>query len=139
MKKGYSVVFGDVPSLLDDIKSTFDRESTVDDGYGYKKSAYEVIMNEIENADVLILDDIGAEKATDWATEKIYSIVNNRYNAQKAVIVTSNFDGEGLIQHYGGFRGRRIVSRFEEEGGQMLCVGKRDLRSQNRLKTVSKP
>ena len=139
LKKGYSVVFGDVPSLLDDIKSTFDRESTVDDGYGYKKSAYEVIMNEIENADVLILDDIGAEKATDWATEKIYSIVNNRYNAQKAVIVTSNFDGEGLIQHYGGFRGRRIVSRFEEEGGQMLCVGKRDLRSQNRLKTVSKP
>ncbi len=133
LNKGYSVIFGDVPSLLDDIKSTFNQNATVDDGFGYKKSAYDAIMAELEKVDLLVLDDIGAEKGTDWAIERLYAIINNRYNAQKAVLATSNYDAKGLIDYYkGDFRGMRITSRFEEMG-EMVLIGGGDRRLLNKL------
>lgn len=128
-KEGYSVVFGDVPSLLDDIKATFEKCSTVEDNLGYEKSAYESIITELENVDLLVLDDIGAEYASQWAMERLYSIVNNRYNAQKAILATSNFDAKGLEEHYkGDFRSQRIISRFMEMG-KLILVGLEDKRT----------
>lgn len=121
LNKGISVIFGDVPSLLEDVKSTFTQNATLDDGFGYKKSAYDAIIDELCNVDMLILDDLGAENSTEWATERIYSIVNNRYNAAKPIIATSNYDANGLMKHYkGDFRGSLIVSRFREMGKVIL-------------------
>lgn len=42
-------------------------------------------------ADLLVLDDLGREKVTDWASERLYVLVNERYNAQRPTVVTSNY------------------------------------------------
>ena len=107
LRQGKSVVFGDVPTLLDELKSTFDDNA---------KSTFKDLMNILSNVDVLILDDFGSEKPSDWAAEKLYTIINNRYNSNKTLIITSNFTIAELKNYYGSSndekKGGRIVSRI---------------------------
>jgi len=44
----------------------------------------------LEKASVVVLDDLGKEKATDWAAERLYVLVESRYSACKATIATTN-------------------------------------------------
>lgn len=80
-----TVIFGDMPSLLTDIKGTFGTGKTSE------------LLERMIGVDLLVLDDIGAEKVTDWSAEQLYLLINGRYNGDKPVIVTSNFDFKGLI------------------------------------------
>lgn len=101
-----SVVFGDVPSLLDRIKRTFD-------GKGNLESVYK----KFAKCDLLVLDDIGAGHMTPWSVGQIYQILNERYNTDKLVIATSNLDLDGLanfLGKYDSFGGKRIASRLSE-------------------------
>lgn len=110
--KGKSVVFGDVPSLLADLKATFGKGGTED------------LLNRYCDCNLLILDDIGAGKVTDWNVGVLYQIINARYNADKLTIATSNCDFNGLEDvltvrdSYGrivdALTGKRIVSRLKE-------------------------
>lgn len=104
LRDGRRVKFFDMPGLLDRIKSTFDaKESTAD------------FVDEICTADLLILDDMGAEKVTEWSVEQLYLIVNRRYNANRPLVATSNFDFNGLNRRLGGDNtSQRIVSRLQE-------------------------
>jgi len=53
-------------------------------------------MERALRADLLILDDLGAEKPTEWALEKIYQLVNLRYESLRPVIATTNLDLNSL-------------------------------------------
>lgn len=102
-----TVIFGDVPELLEEIKRTFDKENT---------SAADVVARYCE-CDLLILDDMGTGKITDWALTQLYRIINARYSTNKPMIVTSNFDLEGLNKRLASadsFSAKRIVSRLSE-------------------------
>ena len=69
----------------------------------------------LQAADVLILDDLGVENPTAWVAERMYVIINARYNGQKPVIVTSNFTLDGLISRFADeITGTRIVSRLKQ-------------------------
>lgn len=57
---------------------------------------------------LLIIDDIGSEKITDWVEETLYAIVNKRYEDVLPTIFTSNLSPEKLTEKYGD----RIVSRI---------------------------
>ena len=104
LKAGKTVIFGDVPTLLDTLKGTFAKDSD---------TTIEELMDELQNADVLVLDDIGTEYPTDWAAERLYMVVNNRYNAGKPIIVTSNYAPKKLLERFkGNVTGARIVSRL---------------------------
>ena len=82
MKSNKSVIFGDVPSLLEVLRSSFDDKNTkITD-----------LMDDLSTVDLLVLDDLGTEIPTEWAVERIFSIINQRYNAEKPVIVTSNLE-----------------------------------------------
>lgn len=81
LKLNQSVIFGDVPSLLEVLRSSFDDKNT----------KIMDLMDDLSTVDLLVLDDLGTENPTEWAVERIYSIINQRYNAEKPVIVTSNF------------------------------------------------
>jgi len=48
------------------------------------------VMNTLSDASLLILDDLGVEYKTPWAYEKLYSIIDTRYRAQKPMIITTN-------------------------------------------------
>jgi DNA replication protein DnaC len=83
MEQGKSVYFAVVPDLLDHLRSTFDPNSGV---------AYDQRFDDIRNAWLLVLDDLGTENTTPWAREKLYQIFNHRYNEQLPTVVTSNQD-----------------------------------------------
>ena len=75
------VSFAVVPDLLDALRSTFDKKSRV---------RYADLLDAYKNADLLILDDIGSEQSTEWALEKLYQIINWRYNERLPLVITTN-------------------------------------------------
>jgi DNA replication protein DnaC len=70
-----------VPDLLDHLRSTFSPESTVTD---------DQVFEEVKNAPLLIMDDLGKQSTTPWAQEKLYQVINHRYNHQLPTVVTTN-------------------------------------------------
>jgi DNA replication protein DnaC len=81
LKEGKPVKFVVVPDLLDHLRSTFSPESTV---------TYDQLFEEVKNAPLLILDDLGKQSTTPWAQEKLYQIINHRYNYRLPTVVTTN-------------------------------------------------
>lgn len=86
---GHKVVFITVPDLLDHLRASF--APGMDDENGY-----EARLEEIRNAPLLILDDMGTESPTVWAQEKLYQILNHRYMAQLPTVVTTNHSLDDL-------------------------------------------
>jgi len=76
-----SVYFRVVPDLLDQLRATFDPETGV---------AYDERFQQIRNANLLVLDDLGTENSTAWASEKLFQLINHRYNEQLPTVITSN-------------------------------------------------
>lgn len=81
VKKGRPVLFVVVPDLLDHLRSTYAPNSPV---------AYDERFEQVRNVPVLILDDLGTHNATPWAAEKLYQILNYRYNAELPTVITTN-------------------------------------------------
>ena len=81
LKEGKGVKFVVIPDLLDHLRSTFSPESPV---------SYDQVFEEVKNAPLLILDDLGTQSTTPWAEEKLYQIINHRYNYQLPTVLTTN-------------------------------------------------
>jgi DNA replication protein DnaC len=79
-REGKPVLFIVVTDLLDYLRSTFNPESRV---------SYDELFEKIKKALVLILDDFGEQSATPWAQEKLYQLINYRYNARLATVITT--------------------------------------------------
>ena len=77
---GKDVLFIVVPDLLDHLRSSFSPESRV---------SYDALFEKIKKVPVLVLDDFGEHSATSWAQEKLYQLVNYRYNARLATVITT--------------------------------------------------
>ena len=107
-QKGARGVFYDTRELLRIIRSTYDplaRESERD------------ILRPVMTADVLVLDDLGAEKSSEWVDETLNLIVNTRYSEKRLTLFTSNYvdDPEGTTPDSLLFRiGFRMRSRLHE-------------------------
>jgi DNA replication protein DnaC len=78
---GAQPLFVVVPDLLDHLRATYGPSSEV---------GYDERFNQVRNAPLLILDDLGTQAATPWAQEKLFQIFNHRYNAQLPTVVTTN-------------------------------------------------
>ncbi len=81
LQAGRAVLFVVVPDLLDHLRATYSPSSAV---------SYDERFQEVRNAPLLVLDDLGTQNATPWAGEKLYQILNYRYNARLPTVVTSN-------------------------------------------------
>jgi DNA replication protein DnaC len=80
LKEGKPAKFVVVSDFLDHLRSTFSPQSTV---------SYDQLFEEVKNAPLLILDDFGEQSTTPWAEEKLYQVINYRYNARLATVVTT--------------------------------------------------
>ena len=80
MRQGNPVFFVLVPDLLDYLRYTFTPESRV---------TYDHVFDEIKNTPLLILDDLGKERSSPWAEEKLYQIIVHRHNARMPTVITS--------------------------------------------------
>jgi DNA replication protein DnaC len=97
LRYGADTLFVDFRDLLTKIKATFDGGDT--------KTEQEV-LRPVLHAEVLVLDELGAARATDWTFDKVEHIINTRYNASGATIVTTN-----LINQPPGWTAPREPSR----------------------------
>ncbi len=82
LAKGHQGIFFDYQNLLERIRSSYDSTSGQSD-----REAYRVALD----AEVLLLDDLGAHRVTDWVEDTVTSIITWRCNHQKATIVTTNY------------------------------------------------
>jgi DNA replication protein DnaC len=99
---GRSVAIYSTPRLLAEIRETYDRESGL---------SYGALFGRLCSVDLLHLDDLGAEHRTDWVLEQLYSIVNERWQDQRAIVVTTNVVDLGELREQ---IGSRTVSRLAE-------------------------
>ncbi len=79
--QGYQTLFKTAPDLLDYLRATYAPDSNV---------TYDRGFDAIRNAEVLILDDYGAHSSTPWAEEKLFQLLNYRFNARLPTVITTN-------------------------------------------------
>ncbi len=93
-------LFVTVPSLLESLKGTFG-----------KGSKTEELKEKVMSVDLLVLDDIGTEAWTEWASTVMFELINDRYINKRKTIFTSNLDPNELAARIGP-NGEKIVSRI---------------------------
>ncbi len=70
-----------VPDFLDHLRSTFSPES---------KISYDRLFESVKETPLLVLDDVGQQTTTAWAREKLYQVINYRYNYELPTVITTN-------------------------------------------------
>jgi DNA replication protein DnaC len=97
---GEPALFMVVPDLLDHLRASYDASD--------EEMGYEQIFEQIKNAPLLLLDDIDAVSGTPWAREKLFQLVNQRYNTELATVFTSTLRPQQLDE--------RLATRLMDEG-----------------------
>jgi DNA replication protein DnaC len=97
---GDTVFFSIVPELLDHLRAAFAPTSEL---------TYDALFERVRESGLLVLDDLGAENATAWATEKLFQLINHRYNYRMPTVITTN---ARLMSHMD----QRISSRLSDLG-----------------------
>jgi DNA replication protein DnaC len=87
ISKGEPAVFIVVPDLLDHLRSTFSPTSDV---------TYDELFETVRNTPLLILDDLGTQTSTPWAQEKLYQVLNHRYNMALPTVITTNLSPDEI-------------------------------------------
>ena len=116
LEAGHSVAIYSLPRLLARIRRTYDAD--------VHEQSYLEFFERLTSVDLLHVDDLGAEKSSDWVFEQLYAIVNERYESERAMVVTTNLDQAELEQQIGV----RTVSRLVEICGDPLPLFGQDLR-----------
>ena len=114
---GRSVAIYSLPRLLNLLRESMDSaEGKLD------------FMDRLTAVDLLHIDDLGAENRTDWVLEQLYSIVNARYEAERAIVATTNLMPDELSERLGA----RTVSRLVEICGDLIPLYGEDKRREFR-------
>ncbi len=102
-KKRVPSLFVTVPELLDNLREAYNKPGRDLDEW----------MDAVQNADFLVLDDLGSERVTEWVRERIFVIVNHRYREQLPTVFTSNVGPKDLAEQLGERTASRIIAMCE--------------------------
>jgi DNA replication protein DnaC len=102
LRAGRSVAIYSLPRLLNEIRDTHRAERS-----------HVELLDRLTAIDLLHVDDVGAERTTDWVLEELYSIVNARYEDKRSMVITTNLDHDQLSTQISD----RTVSRLTE-----MCI-----------------
>jgi DNA replication protein DnaC len=107
---GNEAFFAIVPDLLDHLRATFGPGSDV---------TYDELFEAIRNAPLLVLDDLGAQSETSWAQEKMFQVLNHRFNAELPTVITTNYAIGELDE--------RLRARLsDKQAARVVQIGERD-------------
>ena len=81
IERGIPALFVVVPDLLDHLRAAYKPSTDV---------SYDELFEQVRNAPVLVLDDLGTQSATPWAQEKLFQIINHRFNLRLPTVITTN-------------------------------------------------
>jgi DNA replication protein DnaC len=110
LELGNEVFFTVVPDLLDHLRATFAPGSDV---------TYDELFEAVRNAPLLILDDLGTQSETSWAQEKMFQVLNHRFNAELPTVITTN--------HAIGELDDRLRARLaDRQAARVIHIGDRD-------------
>ena len=98
LSEGSPVFFSIVPDLLDHLRAAFAPHSEI---------PYDEMFDKVREVELLVLDDLGAENGTAWASEKLFQLINYRYNFKMPTVITTN---HRLLSHMD----ERIRSRLSD-------------------------
>lgn len=101
MRRGMRVCYRGFNDLLTEIRHSYNPEYPLSE---------EEVLRPLWLADVLVLDDLGSETPKDFVRDRLYLIINRRYEARKPLIITTNCDSAELEARVG----RRVHSRLIE-------------------------
>jgi DNA replication protein DnaC len=99
-KKRTPSLFVTVPELLDNLRETYNKPGRNLDEW----------MDAVQNAEFLVLDDLGSERTTEWVRERIFVIVNHRYREALPTVFTSNIGPKDLAEQLGERTASRIIA-----------------------------
>jgi len=115
-------MFGNVSNMLYEIKDTFNPNyrpidpaelqylnQRIPPFYNENKTPQTNILNKYTEPKILIMDDFGTQKSTDFSIDLLYLIINKRYEDMKITITTSNFSPEEIEEKIGD---SRMLSRL---------------------------
>jgi DNA replication protein DnaC len=91
LDKGHECLFFDYQNLLDRIRSGYDAASGAADREAYRAAL---------DAEVLLLDDLGAHRVTDWVEDTVTAIITHRCNQKKPLIATTNLTDEERVRDF---------------------------------------
>ena len=91
LDKGHECLFFDYQNLLDRIRSGYDAASGAAD-----REAYRAVLD----VEVLLLDDLGAHRVTDWVEDTVTAIITHRCNQKKPLIATTNLTDEERVKDF---------------------------------------
>jgi DNA replication protein DnaC len=89
IENGIPVIYGTLINLLAELRNSYDTENNI--------SEMEIIKL-YKNVDLLIIDDLGKEKPSEWGLEKVFTIINSRYENNLPVIITTNYNQNSLLE-----------------------------------------
>jgi DNA replication protein DnaC len=99
--RGFEGLFCDYQNLLDRIRASYDSASGASDREAYRNAL---------DAEILLLDDLGAHRVTEWVEDIITAIVTHRCNNKKALIATTNLRdadaGDRMVERSSGVPGK---------------------------------
>ncbi|MBN1177087.1 MAG: ATP-binding protein [Dehalococcoidales bacterium] len=99
---GKPALFVVVPDFLDHLRSAFSPESKV---------SYDKLFESVKSAPLLVLDDFGEQSTTPWAKEKLYQVLNYRYNAQLPTVITTRYSFDEIIEQFDSSVSSRLVDK----------------------------
>jgi DNA replication protein DnaC len=106
-----SVAIYSLPKLLARIRRTYDAEPGGD--------SYLAFFERLTSVDLLHIDDLGAEKRSDWVLEQLYALINERYETERSVLITTNLPHDELEEQIG----QRTVSRLSQMCDEVPLFG----------------
>ncbi|MBX5457330.1 MAG: ATP-binding protein [Thermogemmatispora sp.] len=98
LENGSLVLFATVPDLLDHLRAAFAPDAP---------EVYDQLFARMREAELLVLDDLGAQQSSPWANEKLFQLLNYRYNLRYPTVITANPRGLQAIDE-------RIRSRLSD-------------------------
>src|SRR5262250_2660853 len=110
VSKGISCLFYDYRELLKQIQNSYNQSV---------KATELDVLRPVFDAEVLVLDELGAVKPTDWVWDTVSLILNTRYNDNRTTIITTNFEDQPAAAVAGSLSPARSASRVETLGDRI--------------------
>lgn len=126
---GKPALFVVVPEFLDHLRSTFSPESKV---------SYDQLFESVKTAPLLVLDDFGEQSTNPWVREKLYQLLNHRYNGRMPTVITTPYSLDELMEEVDSSISSRLVDRKVSVTFGIIAPDYRTERTTNKKRSFSR-